>query len=387
MNMNTRQADSAYIANTYGRFDVALATGHGATYTDEEGQRYIDMGSGIAVNTFGACDPDWVAAGTAQLNTLGHVSNLYYSAPQAELARVLCERTGMTKVFFGNSGAEANECALKVARKYGNDRSDGVRHVIVTLKNSFHGRTIATLAATGQEKFHQHFGPFPEGFRYVEAGDVSALEAVLAPGDVCAVMMEMIQGEGGVNVLDRDYVLAAQRLCRAHDALLMVDEVQAGNGRTGKLYAYMHYGIEPDVVTTAKGLAGGLPMGACMMGERAADVLGRGDHGSTFGGNPVCAAGAVHVINRLTEEFLSEVAEKGKLIRQELLQARGVKAVSGMGLMLGIATEKIAAQVAADCLRDGLMVLTAKDKVRLLPPLNISFDEIQQGIAILKKNL
>ena len=387
MNMNTRQADSAYIANTYGRFDVALATGHGATYTDEEGQRYIDMGSGIAVNTFGACDPDWVAAVTAQLNTLGHVSNLYYSAPQAELARLLCERTGMKKVFFGNSGAEANECALKVARKYGNDRSDGVRHVIVTLKNSFHGRTIATLAATGQEKFHQHFGPFPEGFRYVEAGDVSALEAVLAPGDVCAVMMEMIQGEGGVNVLDRDYVLAAQRLCRAHDALLMVDEVQAGNGRTGKLYAYMHYGIEPDVVTTAKGLAGGLPMGACMMGERAADVLGRGDHGSTFGGNPVCAAGAVHVINRLTEEFLSEVAEKGKLIRQELLQARGVKAVSGMGLMLGIATEKIAAQVAADCLRDGLMVLTAKDKVRLLPPLNISFDEIQQGIAILKKNL
>ena len=387
MNMNTRQADSAYIANTYGRFDVALATGHGATYTDEEGRRYIDMGSGIAVNTFGACDPDWVAAVTAQLNTLGHVSNLYYSAPQAELARLLCERTGMKKVFFGNSGAEANECALKVARKYGNDRSDGVRHVIVTLKNSFHGRTIATLAATGQEKFHQHFGPFPEGFRYVEAGDVSALEAVLAPGDVCAVMMEMIQGEGGVNVLDRDYVLAAQRLCRAHDALLMVDEVQAGNGRTGKLYAYMHYGIEPDVVTTAKGLAGGLPMGACMMGERAADVLGRGDHGSTFGGNPVCAAGAVHVINRLTEEFLSEVAEKGKLIRQELLQARGVKAVSGMGLMLGIATEKIAAQVAADCLRDGLMVLTAKDKVRLLPPLNISFDEIQQGIAILKKNL
>ena len=387
MSMNTRQADSAYIANTYGRFDVALATGHGATYTDEEGQRYIDMGSGIAVNTFGACDPDWVAAVTAQLNTLGHVSNLYYSAPQAELARLLCERTGMKKVFFGNSGAEANECALKVARKYGNDRSDGVRHVIVTLKNSFHGRTIATLAATGQEKFHQHFGPFPEGFRYVEAGDVSALEAALAPGDVCAVMMEMIQGEGGVNVLDRDYVLAAQRLCRAHDALLMVDEVQTGNGRTGKLYAYMHYGIEPDVVTTAKGLAGGLPMGACMMGERAADVLGRGDHGSTFGGNPVCAAGAVHVIGRLTEDFLAGVAEKGKLIRQELLQARGIKAVSGMGLMLGIATEKAAAQVAADCLRDGLMVLTAKDKVRLLPPLNISFDEIQQGIAILKKNL
>ena len=387
MSMNTRQADSAYIANTYGRFDVALATGHGATYTDEEGRRYIDMGSGIAVNTFGACDPDWVAAVTAQLNTLGHVSNLYYSAPQAELARLLCERTGMKKVFFGNSGAEANECALKVARKYGNDRSDGVRHVIVTLKNSFHGRTIATLAATGQEKFHQHFGPFPEGFRYVEAGDVSALEAALAPGDVCAVMMEMIQGEGGVNVLDRDYVLAAQRLCRAHDALLMVDEVQTGNGRTGKLYAYMHYGIEPDVVTTAKGLAGGLPMGACMMGERAADVLGRGDHGSTFGGNPVCAAGAVHVIGRLTEDFLAGVAEKGKLIRQELLQARGIKAVSGMGLMLGIATEKAAAQVAADCLRDGRMVLTAKDKVRLLPPLNISFDEIQQGIAILKKNL
>ena len=274
-----------------------------------------------------------------------------------------------------------------MARKYGSDRSGGTRHVIVTLKNSFHGRTIATLAATGQEKFHQHFGPFPEGFRYVEAGDVSALESALAPGDVCAVLMEMIQGEGGVNVLDTAYVQSAQRLCRDHDALLMVDEVQTGNGRTGKLYAYMHYGIEPDVVTTAKGLAGGLPMGACMMGQRAEGVLGRGDHGSTFGGNPICAAGAVHVLSRLTEEFLAEVAEKGRIIRAGLQSAPGVRGISGMGLMIGIATEKPAAQVASDCLRDGLMVLTAKDKVRLLPPLTISFEEIMQGIAILKKNL
>ena len=385
--MNTKQTDAAYIANTYGRFDVALSSGGGAAYTDEDGRRYIDMGSGIAVNTLGACDPGWVAAVTAQLNTLGHVSNLYYSAPQAELARLLCQRTGMKKVFFGNSGAEANECALKAARKYGSDRSGGTRHVIVTLKNSFHGRTIATLAATGQEKFHQHFGPFPEGFRYVEAGDVSALESALAPGDVCAVLMEMIQGEGGVNVLDTAYVQSAQRLCRDHDALLMVDEVQTGNGRTGKLYAYMHYGIEPDVVTTAKGLAGGLPMGACMMGQRAEGVLGRGDHGSTFGGNPICAAGAVHVLSRLTEEFLAEVAEKGRIIRAGLQSAPGVRGISGMGLMIGIATEKPAAQVASDCLRDGLMVLTAKDKVRLLPPLTISFEEIMQGIAILKKNL
>ncbi len=381
---DTFSGDHAYIAGTYGRFDAALTKGSGAVYTDELGKRYLDFGSGIGVTCFGACDPQWVAAVEAQLHRMGHVSNLYYSAPQVELARMLCQRTGMKKVFFGNSGAEANECALKVARKYGEATGRGV---IVTMKNSFHGRTIATLAATGQEKFHQHFGPFPAGFRYVEAGDCQALDEALSAGDVCGVLMEMIQGEGGVNVLDKAYVQHAAQACAAHDALLMVDEVQTGNGRTGKLYAYMHYGITPDVVTTAKGLAGGLPMGACMLGEKAENVLGRGDHGSTFGGNPICAAGAINVLERLDDALLHEVAEKGAFIRQELAGVPGVKGVTGVGLMIGIATERPAAQVAADCLRAGLMVLTAHEKVRLLPPLTISFEDIRQGLSILKQNL
>jgi len=385
--MNTKQADQAYIAGTYGRFDVALETGSGASYVDEDGKRYIDFGSGIAVNTFGACDSEWIAAVTNQIGKLGHVSNLYYSAPQAQLAKILCERTGMKKVFFGNSGAEANECALKVARKYGNDASGGRRHVIVTLKNSFHGRTIATLSATGQEQFHQHFGPFLDGFRYITPCDKDELAKALEADDVCAVLMEMIQGEGGVNVLDADYVQLASQLCKEKDILMMIDEVQTGNGRTGKLYAYMHFGIEPDVITTAKGLAGGLPMGACLIGQRAEHVLGKGDHGSTFGGNPICAAGALHVMSRLNDALMDDVLAKEGFIRSELAHVSGIRAITGMGLMLGLETEKSAGQVTADCLRDGLLVLTAHEKVRLLPPLNISFDEIRQGIAILKKNV
>ena len=382
--MNTRQLDQSFVANTYGRFDVALASGSSAVYTDEAGKEYIDMGSGIAVNTFGSCDPEWTAAVTAQLQQLGHVSNLYYTAPQAKLAQMLCEKTGMKKVFFGNSGAEANECALKIARKYGEATG---RDVIVTLRSSFHGRTIATLAATGQDYFHAHFGPFPGGFVHVTPGDVDELAQVLATGKVCGVLMEMVQGEGGVNVLDKAYVQKAAELCKLHDALFMVDEVQTGNGRTGKLYAYMHYGVQPDVFTTAKGLAGGLPMGACIIGEKAEGVLGKGDHGSTFGGNPICAAGAVNVLSRLTDELLDEVTAKSAYIRSELEGAPGVKGVSGMGLMLGIATEKPATQIVTDCIADGLLVLTAKDKVRLLPPLNIPMDALKKGIAILKKNL
>ncbi len=382
--MDTKTADKAYIAGTYGRFDTALEKGEGARYTDEAGRTLIDFGSGIGVTCFGACDPSWVAAVEAQLHRMAHVSNLYYSAPQTELARMLCERTGMKKVFFGNSGAEANECALKVARKYGEATG---RDVIVTLRNSFHGRTIATLAATGQDKFHAHFGPFPAGFRYVEANDPAALDEAMADGRVCGVLMEMIQGEGGVNVLDGDYVRYAARKCAEMDALFMVDEVQTGNGRTGRLYAYMHFGVQPDVFTTAKGLAGGLPMGACVLGEKAENVLGRGDHGSTFGGNPLCAAGAVNVLSRMTGELMAQVTEKGEFIRRELAGVNGVKGITGLGLMLGIATEKPAAQVAADCLRDGLMVLTAHEKVRLLPPLTISFDELKQGLSILKQNL
>ena len=384
MSMNTKQTDLTYVANTYGRFDVALQQGCGASYTDEDGKKYIDFGSGIAVNTFGTCDAEWVAAVTAQMNQMGHVSNLYYSAPQAKLAQMLCEKTGMKKVFFGNSGAEANECALKIARKYGEATGHST---IVTLKSSFHGRTIATLAATGQDKFHEHFGPFPEGFYYATPGDAAELTAALTSGQVCGILMEVVQGEGGVNVLDKDYVQLAAKLCRENDVLFMIDEVQTGNGRTGKLYGYMHYDVQPDVFTTAKGLAGGLPMGACIIGEKAETVLGKGDHGSTFGGNPICAAGAVNVLSRLTDDLLNDVTAKSEYIRKELEGFPGVKNITGLGLMLGIATEKSNAQVAADCLKDGLLVLTAKDKVRLLPPLNISFEELQQGIAILKKNL
>lgn len=378
---STRKNDQTYIAGTYGRFDAALDKGEGAHYTDENGKTYIDLGSGIAVNTFGACDPGWVSAVTAQLGRMGHVSNLYYSAPQAELARILCQRTGMKKVFFGNSGAEANECALKVARKYGEKTG---RSTIVTLVNSFHGRTIATLAATGQAKFHEHFGPFPEGFRYVPANDEGALTQALQSGDVCAILMELVQGEGGVIPLNASFVHLAETLCRENDILLMIDEVQTGNGRTGSLYAFQQYGISPDVVTTAKGLAGGLPMGACMMDERCENTLCKGDHGSTFGGNPICAAGALNVLSRLDEALFAGVKAREAFIRQELSGYQ----VTGMGLMLGILPEgKSAGEIAAACLEDGLMVLTAHEKVRLLPPLNISFEDLKKGLDILKKHL
>lgn len=382
--MHTKQADQTYVAGTYGRFDAAMASGSGASYQDEDGKKYIDFGTGIGVTLFGACDPEWVKAVTDQLTTLGHTSNLYYTQPQAQLAELLCQRTGMKKVFYGNSGAEANECALKVARRFGEDTG---RNVIVTLRNSFHGRTIATLAATGQDKFHAHFGPFPEGFRYIPANDCDALVEALSHGDVCAILMEMIQGEGGVIPLDKSYVQLAEKLCREKDILLMVDEVQTGNGRTGSLYAYMQYGVQPDVVTTAKGLGGGLPIGACLLGKKCEHTLGKGDHGSTFGGNPVCAAAALNVISRLDNAVFEGVKQREAFIRSELAGAPGVKSVTGMGLMLGIEVEKNAGEIAAACLRDGLMVLTAHEKVRLLPPLNISFDELRQGIAILKKNL
>lgn len=383
--MSIQQLDQQYIAPTYGRFPVALVKGQGAQLFDENGKRYIDMGSGIAVNTFGACDPVWTEAVTRQLHTLGHTSNLYYTQPQTRLAEMLCQRTGMEKVFFSNSGAEANECALKVARKWGEEH--GGRHVIVTLKNSFHGRTIATLAATGQDVFHKHFGPFPEGFRYVTPGNQEELAEALAQPDVCAVFMEPIQGEGGVEPLEASFLKLAEKLCQEHQLLLMLDEVQTGNGRTGKLFAYMHDGLQPDVVTTAKGLAGGLPLGATLLGARVASVLGKGDHGSTFGGNPICAAGACSVLERLNEDLFREVREKSQAIVDALKDCPNVKRVSGRGFMLGISTVHPAGDIAQRCLADGLLVLTAKDKVRLLPPLNISWELLQEGIDILKKNV
>ena len=381
----TKQHDQTYIANTYGRFDVALAQASGAVYTDEAGKQYIDFGTGIGVTLFGACDPEWTAAVSAQMNALGHTSNLYYTAPQVKLAQLLCEKTGMKKVFFGNSGAEANECALKVARKYGEATG---RSTIVTLWNSFHGRTIATLAATGQDKFHAHFGPFPAGFEHIHANDMAELTAALTSGKVCAILMEMVQGEGGVIPLEKEYVQLAEKLCRENDVLFMVDEVQTGNGRTGSLYAYQQFGVMPDVVSTAKGLGGGLPIGACLLGEKCETVLGKGDHGSTFGGNPICAAAALNVISRLDESILAGVKEREQFIRRKLENAPGVKSITGMGLMIGILPEhKAAGEVAAACLADGLLVLTAHEKVRLLPPLNISHEALDAGLDILIKHL
>lgn len=383
--MNTKQTDLQYIANTYGRFDVALSKASGAVYNDENDKQYIDFGSGIGVTLFGACDPLWTQAVIQQLNMLGHTSNLYYTQPQAQLARLLCERTGLKKVFFSNSGAEANECALKVARKYGEATG---RNTIVTLWNSFHGRTIATLAATGQNRFHEHFGPFPEGFRYIHANDEAELSAALSTGEVCGILMEMVQGEGGVIPLEKSYVQLAERLCREHDILFMIDEVQTGNGRTGTLYAYEQYGVSPDVVTTAKGLGGGLPIGACMMSAKCQDVLGKGDHGSTYGGNPICAAAALHVIRRVDDTFLAGVKKRAEMIQKALADVPGVSSISGMGLMIGILPQhKTAAEIASACLADGLLVLTAHEKVRLLPPLNINPDILEKGLCILKKNL
>ncbi len=385
MQNSTKHNDQAYIANTYGRFDVALAQASGAVYTDEAGKQYIDFGTGIGVTLFGACDSDWTAAVTAQMNALGHTSNLYYTSPQAKLAQLLCERTGMKKVFFGNSGAEANECALKVARKYGEATG---RNIIVTLWNSFHGRTIATLAATGQDKFHAHFGPFPEGFQHIHANDMEELTAVLTSGKVCGILMEMVQGEGGVIPLTKEYVQLAEKLCHENDVLFMVDEVQTGNGRTGSLYAYQQFDVHPDVVSTAKGLGGGLPIGACMLGEKCETVLDKGDHGSTFGGNPICAAAALNVISRLDDAILEGVRDRAAYIRSKLDNVPGIQSVTGMGLMIGIMPEnKPASEIAAACLADGLLVLTAHEKVRLLPPLNISYEALDAGLDILIKNM
>lgn len=379
--------DSRYVAHTYARAPVTFVRGEGCRLYDEAGKAYIDMGSGIAVNALGYGDEGWVAAVSAQAGQLAHASNLYHTAPQALLAQRLCERTGLKRVFFGNSGAEANECAIKAARRYSAlKHGENVRPVILTLENSFHGRTLATLAATGQDAFHHDFGPFPEGFRHVPANDADALKAALDVGDVCALLIETIQGEGGVNCLTEEYIRAAREMTEARDILLMIDEVQTGNGRTGKLYSYQHFGIQPDVVSTAKGLAGGLPMGACLLSEKAADVLTPGTHGSTFGGNPVCAAAALYVQDRLTDELMAEVAQKGEWVRAELEQLPGVT-VSGRGLMLGVESGKPASALVSDLLARGVVTLTAKTRLRLLPPLTIPWPDLKQAVSIIKEAL
>lgn len=382
--MNTKELDSQYIAHSYGRFDVALAKGKGSTLFDEEGKEYIDFGSGIGVTAFGICDEEWKKAVEAQLDLVQHTSNLYYTSPCARLAEMLCEKTGMKKVFFANSGAEANEGAIKFARKYSFDKYGEGRSTIITLVNSFHGRTITTLAATGQDSFHTVFGPFTEGFKYCPANDIDTLNK-MATDDVCAIMFECVQGEGGVNNLDYDFVKAIERLAKEKDILMIVDEVQTGNGRTGKYFAYEHFDITPDIVSTAKGLAGGLPMGAVLFGEKLKDTVTPGSHGSTFGGNPICAAGAVSIVSRIDNKFLDEVNKKSKYIKDYLNNVQGVKSISGMGLMLGIETEKAAKEIAGECLKNGLLVLTAKTKIRLLPALNISYEELEKGLNILKE--
>ena len=383
-----KNTDKNYIANTYNRFEVALKCGSGATFTDFEGKTYVDFSSGIGVNAFGVNDEIWKQAVIEQLSNVQHACNLYYTYPQTRLAELLCERTGAKKVFFGNSGAEANECAIKVARKYSAMKyGDGVRYGIVTLKNSFHGRTLATLSATGQDNFHKYFGPFPEGFSYADPTMESIKSTITQT--TCAVMVELIQGESGVNVLDKDFVKELSTYCQENDLLLIVDEVQTGNGRTGKLYAFQGYDIQPDIATTAKGLGGGLPIGACLLFEKTEKVLGYGEHGTTYGGNPVACAGAISVIERLTDKLLNEVEEKGSYIRSELEQMSGVETTSGMGLMIGIRLKgtRTAREIAEECLKKGLLVLTAHEKVRLLPPLNITRREIDEGLKVLREVL
>lgn len=382
--MNTKELDNEYIAHTYGRFDVVLKNGKGSTLYDENGKKYIDFGSGIGVTAFGIGDEEWKNAVEEQLDKLQHVSNLYYTTPCAELAKLLCEKSGMKKVFFANSGAEANEGAIKFARKYSFDKYGERRSTIITLENSFHGRTITTLAATGQDSFHTVFGPFTPGFKYCPANDIDTLNK-MATDDVCAIMFECVQGEGGINNLDYAFVKAIEKICNDKDILMVVDEVQTGNGRTGKYFAYQNFDVTPDIVSTAKGMAGGLPMGAVLFGEKVKDTATAGSHGSTFGGNPICAAGACSIVSRIDDAFLKEVNRKSEYIKSYLSKVKGVKSISGMGLMLGIETDKDAKDAANECLKKGLLVLTAKNKIRLLPALNISQAELDEGLKILKE--
>ena len=382
--MNTKEMDSAYVAGTYKRFPVEIVSGKGSVVCDPEGKTYIDMGSGIGVTSFGIADETWQKAIIDQITKVQHMSNLYYTQPCVELARMLCERTGMSKVFFSNSGAEANECAIKVARKYASDKYGFERHTIITLENSFHGRTLTTLAATGQDHYHELFQPLTPGFVSVPANNVEALEEAIEKYNAAAVMIECIQGEGGVLPLEGSYIKAVREITEKKDLIMVVDEVQTGNGRTGELYSYMNFGIVPDVVSTAKGLAGGLPLGATLISDKCKNVLGFGDHGSTFGGNPVSCAAAVSILKRIDDKLLAEVREKSAYIFKEFKGAPGVESVSGLGLMIGIKTVKPASEVVSKCMENGVLCLTAKDKVRLLPALNIPMDVLRKAVATIK---
>ncbi len=379
--LDIKKEDKENILNTYKRFDLVIKEGKGSTFTDYDGKTYIDFSSGIGTNSFGACDPLWVKAVTEQANKVQHTSNLYYTEPQAKLAKLLCEKTNMKKVFFANSGAEANECAIKTARKYSFDKYGRGRSEIITLINSFHGRTIATLSATGQDVFHNYFFPFVDDFKYTPANDIEALKNTINE-KTCAIMIETVQGEGGVNALDPEFIKFIDKVCKEKDILFIVDEVQTGNGRTGYLYSYMEYDVKPNIVTTAKGLAGGLPFAAILFDEKTENTLSYGEHGTTFGGNPICASAAYSVLERLNDDLFNHVKECRKIIEERLEKEPNVISISGKGLMVGIELkEGIKAVDVANCaIKNGVIPLTAKSKIRLLPPLNITFEELNLGL-------
>ena len=382
--MSIMDMDKAYVAGTYKRFPVEIVSGKGSHAVDSQGKTYVDMGSGIGVTAFGYGDEAWKAAVCAQLDKVQHTSNLYYNAPCARLAKLLCEKTGMKKVFFSNSGAEANECAIKAARKYSAEKKGADCYTIVTLQNSFHGRTLTTLAATGQDHFHQLYQPLTPGFVHVPANDIQALKDCVAKVKVAGILMEVVQGEGGVLPLTAEYLAAANKLAHEQDIPLMMDEVQIGNGRSGKLYGYMNFDVQPDIVSTAKGLGGGLPIGATMFGEKTQDVFTYGTHGSTFGGNPIACAGAVSILKEIDDALLASVKEKGDYIKKEMEGAKGVKSVAGMGLMLGIEPVAPVGPIVEKLLAKGVVVLTAKEKIRLLPALNIPMEQLKKAVAIMK---
>ena len=381
--MSLISLDKEYVAPTYGRFPVELVSGKGCLLQDTQGKEYIDLTSGIGVTAFGQADEAWVAAVTEQLGKLQHCSNLYYTEPCAKLAALLCQKTGMKKVFFSNSGAEANECAIKYARKYSATKKGPDCYTIVSLQNSFHGRTLTTLSATGQDVFHKDFLPLTPGFAHVPAGDLDALTALTEQTQVAGILLECVQGEGGVVPLSAAYIQGVAQLCKDKDIPLMIDEVQTGNGRTGKLYSYMHYGITPDIVSTAKGLGGGLPIGATLLGEKVEKMLGPGDHGSTYGGNPVACAAAYCVVSRLGDDFLARVQEKSDHIFSRLQGAAGIENVTGLGLMIGITTTKNNKEIVNKCIENGVLCLTAKEKVRLLPALNIEPEQLDKALDVL----
>ena len=381
--MDIKELDKQYVAGTYKRFPVEISSGKGSIVKDPSGKEYIDMGSGIGVTAFGIADEAWQKAVTEQLSKVQHMSNLYYTEPCAKLAQILCNKTDMSKVFFCNSGAEANECAIKVARKYAADKYGAGRHTIITLENSFHGRTLTTLAATGQDHYHELFQPLTPGFVSVPANDTAAMESAVNKYNPAGIMIECIQGEGGVVPLDASYIKFLRNITEKQDIVMIVDEVQTGNGRTGMLYSYMNFGIVPDVVSTAKGLGGGLPLGATLISEKCKDVLGFGDHGSTFGGNPVCCAGAISILSRIDDDLLESVREKSAWLFKTFSGSPGIESVSGMGFMIGLKTAKPASEVVSKCLENGVLCLTAKDKVRLLPALNIPMDVLKKAASII----